>query len=1061
MKKYLLILLTLAFSSVSLADKVTEQNALQKAQLFFKDKRIISKSLTRGLDADQQPNNALEDYYVFNAEDNGGFVIISGDDRTPEVLGYADSGSLDMDNLPPNLKGWLEGYSEQIKALEASDNMRRAGSRAVIRTPREAIEPLITTKWGQRSPYNHQCPKIDGQHCLTGCVATAMAQIMNYHKWPQEACAAIPSYTAWTRQIQMDALPPTNFKWDKMRDRYWEGEQDESADAVAELMRYCGQAVTMDYDIDNSGAFEMPRHLIQYFGYSKNAKYVTMSQYTSSQWEDILYKELSEGRPMLYGGANLSDAHEFICDGYDGDGYYHFNWGWNGDANGFYLLSILYRDMWRGYVNGQTAIIGLEPEKGETVRPYVYGYNGGEQPQTTYSRSSTSDNFANITLNGGIYIQYEVDVSQDVTLDYGLGLYQGDQLLSVLKQSTATLNIENQAVAKEMSLSFGDNLGDDTYQIRHIYKYSNCETWQTCDDAYLNYIVVTISGTTMTLRNAISPDVQESDYVVNDVTFSNLICYNDILMAKVNLTNTGDTNQELINFWVRSGENKQGCELICGFIPPGETGNVVFPFSLIETPLIEKGDITLCISSKINTEGVKWEKVVTIPEEPERMLACTDYSIKNFENGILKDSKLQITLTIKNTGDNIFDGGISYWLMIDGNDRGYSTGGVEGLLQSITLDKGESTTFDAIIPHLENNVRYQFGIWNEIYFPDCFPLDFLVAIHNCSYEGLNYVYEPGAKTASVITGDYQQFSSITIPSSILVDGQSYKVTEIAPNAFKYCHFQSVILPEGLECISTYAFQGCEIKSINFPSTLKHISDYAFFSSGIKEITLPEGLISIGYQAFRDCRELEVLRLPSTLKSIDHGVIDDCNNLKSVYSALVDPIKVAANTFLCLDFSEDTPKQVSPPTTATLYVPKGSVSKYQEAVGWNVFQRITDNALSKLIYKVDDVVYKTYTIEEGVAITPEIIPTKEDYTFSGWSEIPENMPPNDVIVTGYFYKPGDANGDGVINIADVVEVVNYIHNKPSKKFDKLAANLTGSDDVDEDDLNAILSLIMYP
>lgn len=698
MKKLLILLLTLTFTSATFAEKVTKQQALEKAQFFFKNKRLESttKNLARGTETNNMSDATQEDYYVFNAENNGGFVIISGDDRTPEVLGYADNGRIDMENLPPNLKEWLDEYSKQMKTLETVENTgTRARIRALSSTPKMAIEPLITTKWGQGNPYNNQCPEIDGKHCVTGCVATAMAQIMYYHKWPQDACAAIPQYTSntiqpcgviYTSQIEMPALPPTKFKWSVMKDRYWEGEQGKSADAVAELMRYCGQAVEMNYGVDESGAFEMPRHLIQYFGYGKNAKYVTMSQYTESQWEEILYKELSEGRPMLYGGSNLNSAHEFICDGYDGDGYYHFNWGWNGEANGYYLLSILFRTMYCGYVNGQTAIIGLEPEKGETVRPYVYGYNGGELTQTNYSRSSITDDFTNITLNGGIYIQYEVNVPQDVILDYGLGLYQGDQLMSVLKQSTATLNLDNQAVSNEMNLSFGGNLGDGTYQIRHIYKYPNDEIWQACHDAYLNYIVATISGITMTLSNAISlnQDIQEADYIVNDVSFDPGIFNDNITMVTVNLTNTGDTNQELIYFWVRSGDNSQGYDLICGFIPPGETGNVVFPIDLHE-----KGEITMCISSKINRENVRWEKVITMPEYQECKLSCTDYSIKNFNNGILKDSKLQVTLTIKNTGDKNFNGPISYILAEYIGDTKTLTEVVRQL-QPLTLNKGES-----------------------------------------------------------------------------------------------------------------------------------------------------------------------------------------------------------------------------------------------------------------------------------------------------------------------------------------------------------------------------------
>ena len=269
MKKLLIFLITLMFTSAAYAEKITEQQALQKAQQFFREREIISNNPRRAANLEHQKSPTQEDYYIFNVENKGGFVIISGDDRTPEVLGYSDSGNIDMDNLPPNLKEWLEGYSKQMRSLETVGNTtRRSSSRA----SNAAIEPLITTQWGQEGPYNSQCPVVDGKHCVTGCVATAMAQVMYYHKWPQEPCAAIPQYTTGTRQIEMPALPPTTFNWNAMRDRYYEGEQGESADAVAELMRYCGQAVEMNYDVDESGSGEAPWHFVYYFGYGKNAK---------------------------------------------------------------------------------------------------------------------------------------------------------------------------------------------------------------------------------------------------------------------------------------------------------------------------------------------------------------------------------------------------------------------------------------------------------------------------------------------------------------------------------------------------------------------------------------------------------------------------------------------------------------------------------------------------------------------------------------------------------------------------------------------------------------------
>ena len=972
MKKLLILLLTLVFTSATFAEKVTEQQALQKAQKFFKDKRIESKNLSRGSKTELDPNATREDFYVFNAENKGGFVIISGDDRTPEILGYADSGNLDMDNLPLNLKGWLDEYSKQIKALEdVGDTGSNALSRAPSIAQKTPIEPLITTKWGQGSPYNHQCPEIDGKHCVTGCVATAMAQVMYYHKWPQEACAALPQYTTATRQIEMPALPSTTFKWNAMRDRYWEGELGESADAVAELMRYCGQAVEMNYDIDQSSAFEMPRHLIQYFGYSKNAKYVTMSQYTESQWEDILYKELSEGRPMLYGGCNLLTAHEFICDGYDGDGYYHFNWGWDGDANGFFLLSVMFNEaIGGGIVYGQTAIIGLQPDNGASTIPYVYGYHGGDLTQTEYLRSSTSENFSNISLTEGAYIQYEIADNQDVSLEYGLGLYKDTQLLTVLDQSSAVLNLNNNTVYKQTNVAFGKYLEDGVYQIRSIYKFTDNNDWEACTDSYVNYIVATISANNLVLRKVCDASTENATYIVNNISLLGNI-------ATVNLTNTGDTNQEMLFFWTKNEIGRLAFfDSACGAIESGKTGDVIFPIHFYynrSTPII--------ITADLNGERIMWEGNVTTPEKEVGQLICSNYSIDNYQNGILMDSKAHITLTIKNIGQNVYNDNIQ--CDVDLFSDLYKIG-VYRIFQQVLINVGETKDIEFEIPHLDNNRKYEILFhYNEgtLYCNEGYsPISFLVGKNCVNDNGITYAFFQKSKTANVISGDYQNLESIKIPPTITIEGDYYNVTEVAPCAFKGYHFQSVDLPEGLLAINLKAFESCSISTLSLPSSLKMIGQEAFMlTTSLKEISVPEGVISIEYAAFRDCWDLETLRLPSTLKSIDYDVIFNCNNLKSVYSAMTDPIDVTENTFASVSNS------------VTLYVPKGSVSKYQEATGWNVFTKITDKL------------------------------------------------------------PGDANGDGELNETDRNYIIRHIMGDTPDDFDEEAANLNGDEKIDVADI----------
>jgi hypothetical protein len=302
MKKLLLALMVVFVATAVNAERVSKQEALQKAQAFMPDRQFAeAKSFARSAGS-----TAEEAFYVFNADGNQGFVIVSGDDRTTEILGYSNTGTLDMEQLPENLKWWLDGYNRQIKALGNSVKPAQK-SKTRVADSWEAIAPLIKTKWNQGNPYNLMSPDWKGRDwrdagfatdnegnysadniCVTGCVATAMAQIMYYHQYPK-SCPAIPEYNTYSYGWNMKALPAMTFDWESMKETYKESETDASATAVATLFRYCGQAVSMDYDLDASEAGLYPNVLIDVFGYSKNIRIIYRDVFTTSQWEDIIY----------------------------------------------------------------------------------------------------------------------------------------------------------------------------------------------------------------------------------------------------------------------------------------------------------------------------------------------------------------------------------------------------------------------------------------------------------------------------------------------------------------------------------------------------------------------------------------------------------------------------------------------------------------------------------------------------------------------------------------------------------------------------------------------------
>lgn len=300
-----------------------------------------------------------------------GYVIASADDLAEPVLGYADSpGAFSYDALPPAMKWWLEEYALQIDAARRAAPQARFA--ATQRPVRERIDPIVRTKWNQSAPYNDLCPVIGSKTAPTGCVATAMAQVINHHKYPAKGRGA-HSYTYNGVTSSFD-FGGTTFDWANMADTYDDNSTEAQKSAVATLMRACGVSVDMMYGASSSGAYsaDVSPALIRYFGYSRSSQYLQRNNFGLYEWEDTIYGSLKRNHPLYYAGAGSGGAHAFVVDGYRGDGYFHLNWGWGGSSDGYFLLTALDPGSLGigggsgGFNRGQSAIVDLVPEfKGE------------------------------------------------------------------------------------------------------------------------------------------------------------------------------------------------------------------------------------------------------------------------------------------------------------------------------------------------------------------------------------------------------------------------------------------------------------------------------------------------------------------------------------------------------------------------------------------------------------------------------------------------------------------------------------------------------------------------
>ena len=363
MKRLLLILTLFCLASTSWAEKISREQALRQAQQFLNQNgkgAALTMAETSMSKARRRGQQVSDYYYVFNAGKNQGYVVVSGDDRTAPILGYSERGSFDVDKIPCNMAAWLQGYADQIKYIQ--EHPEAQVTRGDVQTHAD-VASLLTTTWGQAEPYNNLLPSFGGRKCVTGCGATAMAQIMNYYGAPA-SCPAIPGYTTTKHGIVCDALPATTFNWANM------GSNNE----VAKLMQYCAYALKADFDPDGTSAFDnmIVNALTGYFGYGNGVQEAYHSTYAEADWDMLIYNEIANSRPViLIGQSPTAGGHFFILHGYKvsgGVGYYTVNWGWDGFEDGNFLLSAMDPpSVGAGFNDNQAVIVGISPSD---VTPY-------------------------------------------------------------------------------------------------------------------------------------------------------------------------------------------------------------------------------------------------------------------------------------------------------------------------------------------------------------------------------------------------------------------------------------------------------------------------------------------------------------------------------------------------------------------------------------------------------------------------------------------------------------------------------------------------------------------
>lgn len=391
MKKWFLLILCFISVRWGYAENVSVNQAMRVAENFSQQisGNQLRSAQTLQLVYTERPNlrsGGVEAYYyVFNNGSNDGYIIVSGDDRVYPILGYSASGNFSYETIPDNMKGWLQGYADQIRYACTNDigqdieikeqwhNLIQGTKLPILRSQ----TLLNTAKWNQDMPFNSKCPLIQGKNALTGCVATSMGIVMKYHKHPSQGVGS-----ASTTQGSYKADFGITYLWDKMLDDYSTDYTNDNVDAMATLLYHCGVSCDMKYGVSASSAqtARIIDALTQYFRYDKTISCIEKDDYDASEWQKILTDELvTNRRPVIYHGSG-TDGHAFVIDGFDGS-MYHINWGWGGYSDNWFSLTALKPDN-QDYTYNQGMIINIKPDEGgqslnELRISNANGYTGG------------------------------------------------------------------------------------------------------------------------------------------------------------------------------------------------------------------------------------------------------------------------------------------------------------------------------------------------------------------------------------------------------------------------------------------------------------------------------------------------------------------------------------------------------------------------------------------------------------------------------------------------------------------------------------------------------------
>ena len=925
-------------------------------------------------------------YYVFNDDGGKAFVIVAGDDRGEQILAYGDH-AFDMNHIPANVQSWLNEYKAQIEWLathEDNSPARMAPQRQQAPT-REAgrIAPMVTSRWNQGEPYYNQCPEYNGELCATGCVATAMAQVMYYWKYPSEM-PPLPGYVSTYMGIVLPDLPGTQLDWDNMLDDYYNNYTPVQADAVSTLMRYCGQGCFMEYSPDGSGSSELTQLVAMVaFGYNRDAECLYRDEINDDErWNSLLLEDLSLGRPILYCGSGQNGGHAFILDGY-ADGMYHVNWGWGGYYDGYYALDALGNSNWSFEFN-HNMLYHLYPDKDSSTTP-MYDVE-----------------------QAGIYYKHDGDALQVTRRDVGMNSYSGEVVIpeSVTWEgkSYPVTSIERGAFANCLNVTSVSipasvkNIGDAAFL--------NCRELST----------VRIYGTDKTIGNYAFYDCWKlnSLYVDDVVSWCGIdlesFYSNPMYLGASLYDQGGHALQDIVipasvnriddyaficcpnlhSVTIEEGVKSIGefaffyCESLASVSLPGSLrymGESAFCESGIKSLVLAEGITSIGEMAFLECNGLTH---VDVPNSVTVMgygafAFCNGLKSINLGSGLTyldhytlyscpALERVTVPNSVTSMGYGVFYGDVA----LSSVTLSDQLDGIPGLtfsgcssLSGIDLPQGityigqeafasaKSLTGISIPKHVTSIEASAFKNCTKLQRVDISDLESWLGI-TFGDQNSNPLY-----TANHLCVDGEEISDLVIP-----DG----VTAIKDHAFYRCYsVTSITMGDGVKSIGNNAFNGCK---------------------NVKSVKVGDGVRRIGEKAFASCSSLTDFTFGSRVDSVGMQAFASCNSLKTITSwAVTPPSMKGTTTFTDKAYSR-----------ATVYVPRQSLEAYRQALVWKRFAQMEGFNTTWILADVNG------DGEVNIADVNAVI---------------------DLVLAGSRSLHGDVNGDGEVNVADINAVIDAI------------------------------------